>query len=77
MELPLIHLQADDVSVTAGDFLHDAFLPVLPVEGPGWAVAVQLPRGVLVTKHVVAHDRKHGYRRGQREEETLRVGEKH
>lgn len=70
-EGPLIHLQADDVSVTVGDFLHDAFLPVLPVEGPGWTVAVQLSRGVLVTQHVVAHDREHGCRRGRTGEETL------
>ena len=48
-ERPLAHLQADDVSVTVGDFLHDTFFPVLPVEGPGWTVAVQLSRGVLVT----------------------------
>lgn len=61
-------LQADDVSVTVGDFLHDAFLPVLPVQGPGRTVAVQLSRGVLVTQHVVAHDREQGCRRGQRRE---------
>lgn len=61
-----IYLQADDVGVTVGDFLHDAFLPVLPVEGPGRAVAVQLSRGVLVAQHVVAHDREHGCRGGWR-----------
>ncbi len=65
-ERPLIYLQADDVSVTVGDFLHDAFLPVLPVKGPGRTVAVQLSRGVLVTQHVIAHDRKHSCRRGRR-----------
>lgn len=59
-----MYLQADDVRVTAGDFLHDAFLAVLPVEGPGWTVAVELSRGVLVTQHVVAHDRERGCRRG-------------
>lgn len=56
-------LKADDVGVTVGDFLHDAFLPVLPVEGPGRAVAVQLPRGVLVAQDVVAHDREGGCKR--------------
>lgn len=60
---PSVHLQADDVSVTVGDFLHDAFLPVLPAERPGRTVAVQLSRGVLVTQHVVAHDSEHSCRR--------------
>lgn len=59
-------LQADDVSVAVGDLLHDAFLAVLPVEGPGRAVAVQLPRGVLVAQHVVAHDREGGCKRVRR-----------
>lgn len=64
-------LKADDVSVTVGDFLHDAFLPVLPAEGPGRAVAVQLPRGVFVAQHVVAHDREGGCKCEQKCEETL------
>lgn len=50
------HLQADDVRVAVGDLFHDALLPVLPVQSPGWTVAVELPRGVLVAQHVVAHD---------------------
>ena len=62
----LAYLQADDVGVTAGDFLHDAFLPVLPVERPGRTVAVELSRGVLVAQHVVAHDREHGCRNTHR-----------
>lgn len=61
------HLQADDVGVAVGDLLHDAFLPVLPVEGPGRAVAVELSRGVLVAQHVVAHDGEHGCGTGQRD----------
>lgn len=73
---PLIHLQADDVSVAVRDFLHDAFLPVLPVEGPGWTVAIQLSRGVLVTQHVVAHDREHGCKRGPTGEETFNKEQK-
>lgn len=68
---PLIYLQADDVSVTVSDFLHDAFLPVLPVEGPGWTVAIQLSCGVFVTEHVVAHDCEHSCRRRGREDEIL------
>lgn len=63
-------LKADDVSVRVGDLLHDAFLPVLPVEGPGRTVAVQLPRGVFVTQHVVAHDREGGCRCEQTWEDT-------
>lgn len=63
-------LEADDVGVTVGDLLHDAFLAVLPAEGPGRAVAVQLPRGVLVAQHVVAHDREGGCRSTQTCEET-------
>lgn len=64
-------LKADDVCVTVGDVLHDAFFPVLPVEGPGWAVSVQLSRGVLVAQHVVAHDSEGGCRSEQTCEETL------
>ena len=53
------HLQADDVCVAAGDLFHDALSAVAPAQSPGGAVAVELPRGVLLTKHVVAHDREH------------------
>ena len=56
------HLQADDVCVARQDLLHDGLLPVLPVQGPGGTVAVQLPRGVLVTEHVVAHHREQRWR---------------
>lgn len=63
-------LQADDVGVAVGDLLHDAFLPVLPVEGPGRTVAVELSRGVLVAQHVVAHDGEHGCGTGRTGEET-------
>lgn len=65
------YLQAYDVGVTVGDFLHDAFLAVLPVEGPGWTVSVELSRGVLVAQHVVAHDCEHGCGRGRGGGETL------
>lgn len=64
-------LEANDVCVTVGDVLHDAFLPVLPVEGPGRAVAVQLACGVLVAQHVVAHDGEGGCKREQTCDETL------
>lgn len=64
-------LKADDVCVTVGDVLHDAFFPVLPVEGPGRAVSVQLPCGVLVTQHVIAHDCEGGCKHEQTCEETL------
>lgn len=60
----LNHLQADDVCVAAGDLLHDAFLAVLPVQSPGWTVAVELPRGVLVAQNVVAHDSEDSCRGG-------------
>ena len=53
------HLQADDVCVAAGDLLHDALPAVAPAQSPGGTVAVQLPRGILLTQHVVAHDREH------------------
>lgn len=54
------HLQADDVGVAAVDLLHDALLAVLPAERPRGAVGVQLPRGILVAQHVVAHDGEGG-----------------
>lgn len=51
-------LQADDVRGVVSDLVQDAFLAVLPLEGPARAVAVHLTRRVFVAQHVVAHHRK-------------------
>lgn len=37
------------------NFVQNTLLPVVPVEGPAGAVAVHLPRRVLVAQHVVTH----------------------
>lgn len=53
---PFSHLETDDVGGVVPDLVQDALLAVLPLQRPARAVAVHLPRGELVTQHVVAHD---------------------
>lgn len=52
------YLKTDDVCITVDDFFHDSLFPVLPIECPGWAVAIELPGGVFITQHIVTHDCK-------------------
>ena len=56
-------LQCNDVCRAVQDLLQDGSLPVLPDEGPGGAVAVLLPSGVLVTENVVGHYSECGWGR--------------
>ena len=73
-----LYLQTDDVSVSSGDLLDDAFLAILPAQGPGRAVAVHLLSGVFVAQHVVTHYREFGWPgrrgRGARLGSYVRVG---
>lgn len=51
-----IYLKTNDIRITADDFFHDSLFPVLPVERPGRAVAVELPGGVFITQDIVTHN---------------------
>ena len=68
------YLETDDVSVSSGDLLDYALLPVFPAESPGRAVAIHLLSGVFVTEHVVTHDCERGWpgRRGSGKEVLFR-----
>lgn len=52
-------LQANDVRGIMPYLVEDTFLPVFPVQRPARTVAVHLPRGILVTQHVVTHYREY------------------
>lgn len=54
----LNYLKTNDICITVDDFFHDSLFPVLPVECPRWAVAVELPGGVFITQHIVTHNCK-------------------
>ena len=67
-EVAVTDLQRNDVCRAVQNLLQDGGLPVLPDEGPGGAVAVLLPSGVLVTENVVGHYSECGWgREGVRE----------
>ena len=63
------YLQGNNVRAGLLDLFEDGGLAVLPGECPGGTVAVHLPCGVLVTQHVVGHDRESNcvHRRSERE----------
>jgi len=52
-------LQADDVRGVVAYLVEDTLFPILPVQRPARAIAVHLPRRVLVAQHVVAHHREY------------------
>lgn len=51
----LCYLKTDDICTVLSDFFYDGLFPILPVEGPGRTVPVELPGAVLITQHIVAH----------------------
>lgn len=52
------YLKTNDICITVDDFFHDSLFPVLPIECPRWAVAIELPGGVFITQHIVTHNCK-------------------
>ena len=62
-------------SLTPFSYLvQNALLPVLPVERPLRTVAVEVPGGVAVAQHIVAHHGEEGGRRGPVERGQLDPG---
>ena len=53
-----LYLQAENVSTIMQDLLKYCWFPVLPVQGPRWAISINLPCAILVAEHVITHDTK-------------------
>lgn len=52
------YLKTNDICITVDNFFHDSLFPVLPIECPRRAVAIELPGGVFITQHIVTHNCK-------------------